>query len=97
MGTFDKINIKTEDLPGGKTMNASAEQVMMYYAEAYQRLYKRLPKDLRALENGWVVVNGARMRVVELEHLTLQLQREYDQALAQRRSIVNRLLNWLKQ
>lgn len=78
-------------------MNISAEQVMFHYAEAYQRLYNRAPKDLRMLENGWVIVNGARMRVTELEHLTKQLQTEYDRALAQRKSIVNRLLHWLKQ
>jgi hypothetical protein len=70
---------------------------MIHYAQAYQRLYKRLPRDLRALDNNWVVVNGARMRVAELEYLTRQLQQEYDQSLAQRRSVVNRLLKWFKQ
>lgn len=78
-------------------MNASSEKAMIHYAEAYQRLYKRLPKDLRALDNNWVVVNGARMRVAELEYLTRQLQQEYDQSLAQRRGVVNRLLQWFKQ
>ena len=78
-------------------MNATSEKAMIHYAQAYQRLYKRLPKDLRALDNNWVVVNGARMRVNELEYLTRQLQQEYDQSLAQRRSMVNRLLKWFKQ
>ena len=78
-------------------MNVSSEKAMIHYAEAYQKLYKRMPKDLRALDSNWVVVNGARMRVSELEYLTKQLQQEYMQSLAERRSIVNRLLHWFKQ
>jgi hypothetical protein len=70
---------------------------MILYAEAYQKLYKRMPKDLRALDNNWVVVNGARMRVSELEYLTKQLQQEYSQSLDERRGLVNRLLKWFKQ
>ena len=78
-------------------MEVSSEKAMMYYAEAYQKLYNRRPKDLRVVENGWVVVNGARMRVTELEHLTLQLQREFNQGNDQRRSVVTRLLKWFQQ
>jgi len=78
-------------------VDASPEKAMMYYAEAYQKLYDRRPKDLRALDNGWVVVNGARMRVSELEYLTLQLQREFNQGRDQRRSVVTRLLKWFQQ
>jgi hypothetical protein len=79
------------------SVNMNPEQAMSHYAEAYNRLYKRAPKDLRAIENGWVIVNGARMRVSELEHLTRQLQSEYERAMAQRKNIVNRLLGWFKQ
>ena len=43
------------------TVQISAEQAMRRYASAYQKLYKRLPKDLRALDGNWVVVNGARI------------------------------------
>jgi hypothetical protein len=78
-------------------MNVSSEKAMIHYAEAYQKLYKRTPKDLRALDSNWVVVNGARIRVSELEYLTKQLQQEYMQSRAEQRSIVNRLLNWFKQ
>jgi hypothetical protein len=78
-------------------MEVSSEKVMMHYADAYQKLYNRRPKDLRALENGWVMVNGARMRVTELEHLTVQLQREFSQGLDQKRSVVTRLLKWFQQ
>ena len=78
-------------------MNVPSEKAMILYAEAYQKLYKRMPKDLRALDNNWVVVNGARMRVSELEYLTKQLQQEYTQSLDEQRGLVNRLLKWLKQ
>jgi len=80
-------------------MDAQSEKVISHYAEAYQQLYKRSPKDVRILGNGWVSVNGAKMRVSELEYLTIQLQQEYNQGrnLEQRRNIVNRLLKWFKQ
>jgi hypothetical protein len=77
-------------------MDGSPEKAMMHYADAYQKLYDRRPTDLRALENGWVIVNGARMRINELEYLTIQLQREYNQGNEQRRSVVVRLLKWFQ-
>jgi hypothetical protein len=80
-------------------MDAQSEKVISHYAEAYQQLYKRTPKDVRILGNGWVSVNGAKMRVSELEYLTIQLKQEYSQGqiIEQRRNIVNRLLKWFKQ
>ncbi len=77
-------------------MDISSEKALLRYSEAYQLLYNRKPKDLRTLENGWVIVNGARMRVMELEYLTAQLQTEYRQGLEQRRSVVQRLLKFFK-
>lgn len=77
-----------------ETLNA--EQIMNHYVEAYQKLYNRKPKDLRPIENGWVIVNGARMRITELPFLTAQLQLEYKQGIEERRSVVNRLLGWFK-
>ncbi len=74
----------------------SPEKVMMHYADAYQKLYNRRPNDLRALGDGWVIVNGARMRVNELEYLTIQLQREYNQDAEEKRSVVLRLLKWFQ-
>jgi len=73
-----------------------SETVIDHYAEAYRNLYNRLPKDLRVLDNEWVIVNGARMRVKELEYLTQQLQQEYKQGIIEKRSIVTRLVRWLK-
>lgn len=73
------------------------QQIMSRYAEAYQQLYKRQPRELRLLENGWVSVNGARMRASELQFLTDQLQKEYQRDMVQRRNVVKRLLNWFKQ
>jgi hypothetical protein len=70
------------------------EKAMARYLHIYQSLYQRNPKELRDLGNNWVLVNGARMRVEELENLANQLHREYQQALANKRSVVKRLLNW---
>ncbi len=77
-------------------MVANSEEVMQKYAKAYQKLYNRMPKDLHALDNSWVVVNGARMNLLELEYLTQQLKLEYRQGIAERRSVVSRLISWLK-
>lgn len=79
-------------------MDMQSENILSHYTQAYQLLYKRTPKDIRILGNGWVSVNGAKMRLTEVEFLTTQLQLEYNQlVLAERRSIVKRLLNWFKQ
>lgn len=72
------------------------EKVMSSYAEAYSKLYNRYPADLRALDNDWVLVNGARMRLSDLDNLTHQLQLEYKQVLAQKRGMLKRLIKWFK-
>lgn len=72
-----------------------AHRVMRGYVDAYEKLYKRTPTGLRALDADWVVVNGARMRIGELEHLTQQLLLEYHQ-LQQKRNVVARLIKWFK-
>lgn len=74
----------------------STNTVMYRYAEAYQKLYNRRPRDLRAVDDNWVIVNGARMRLVELEHLTKQLQIEYKQSLNNRRNMLDKLIKWFK-
>lgn len=74
----------------------SPEVVMHTYVQAYEKLYKRRPSDLRILDANWVIVNGARMRIADLERLTKQIQTEYKQSLEKRRSVVSRLINWLK-
>jgi hypothetical protein len=79
-------------------MDVHSEKILTHYTQAYQMLYKRSPKDVRMLGNGWVSVNGAKMRLTELEFLTNQLQLEYNQlVIAEKRGIVKRLLNWFKQ
>jgi hypothetical protein len=72
------------------------ERVMARYLHVYQSLYQRSPKELRDLGNNWVLVNGARMSVEELENLANELNSEYQQSLANKRSVVKRLLNWFK-
>lgn len=79
------------------TTTSTPERVMYDYVQAYEKLYNRHPRDLRVLDNDWLVVNGARMRVSELEMLTNQLQTEYKQTTnQQQRRIVSRLIKWLK-
>ncbi|MBN1563837.1 MAG: hypothetical protein JXA10_08355 [Anaerolineae bacterium] len=67
---------------------------MARYLDVYRLLYQREPRELRDIGNSWVLVNGARMNVDELENLSTQLNREYQQVLANKRSIVKKLLNW---
>ncbi|MBC7809584.1 MAG: hypothetical protein H7175_00460 [Burkholderiales bacterium] len=76
--------------------SSSAEQAALHYADAYQKLYKRPPRDLRILDDDWVMVYGARLRSSELQYLTLQLQSEYRPETTERRSVVMRLLKWFK-
>jgi hypothetical protein len=75
---------------------APADEVVQYYMKAYQKLYNRTPRDLEVVNDDWVIVNGARMRVSELEYLTRQLQQEYAQGLEERRSVLKRLVAWFK-
>ena len=78
-------------------IDTQTNNAMHAYSQAYQQLYRRTPNDLRMLDQGWVIVNGARMQVHELEFLTHQLQLEYDRERARQRGIVQRLMNWFRQ
>jgi len=69
-------------------------KAMARYQNIYISLYGRHPRELRDLGNTWVLVNGARMPVGELENLTDELQKEYQQVLANKRNLVKKLLNW---
>jgi hypothetical protein len=80
--------------PQGQPFMENVQQALSHYAQAYQQLYKKSPRDLRMLDNGWVSVNGARMRVTELEFLTQQLRIEYNQHATSRRSMVQKLIGW---
>lgn len=73
-------------------MQQDAELVMQRYVEIYRKLHNRTPQDLRTLDAEWVVVNGARMRVSELEFVITQLQKEYQQLISQKRGLVSRLI-----
>jgi hypothetical protein len=78
-------------------MQTSAENAVLRYADAYQKLYKQMPNDLRALDHQWVIVDGARVHAAELESVTARLLEEHEQLLAQQRSAINRLILWCKQ
>lgn len=77
-------------------MSIRPEKVVTHYIDAYQKLYKRSPRQVKLIDQDWVVVNGARMRISELEYLTVQLQKEYQQSLSDRRNMVMRLVRWFK-
>ena len=74
----------------------NTNNVMHRYAEAYEKLYNRRPRDLRVVDDDWVIVNGARMRIAELDHLTRQLQMEYKQTLTNKRNMIGKLIKWFK-
>ena len=75
-------------------MVVNTEIAMAKYLEIYQSLYRRTPTELRDLGGEWVLVNGARMSLIELEQLTQQLQREYQEERHRKRGLVKRLLTW---
>jgi hypothetical protein len=75
----------------------NTDQAMNRYLEIYKSLYRRMPSELRDLGGNWVLVNGARMSVEELEQLSDQLQHELWQEQHRKRSLVNRLLKWFSQ
>jgi hypothetical protein len=76
-------------------MSPDTDQILQRYVTAYRQLYSRSPQDVRVLDKDWVIVNGARMRVTELEYLTMQMQREYQQMHTDRKTLVHRLIKWL--
>jgi len=72
------------------------DKAMARYLDIYQKLYQRAPRELCDLGKDWVLVNGARMSVDQLESLTGELLNEYEQYLRARRGAVQRLLNWFQ-
>lgn len=76
-------------------MVTSPEHIVTSYAEAYKKLYNRTPKDLE-MDGDWVIVNGARMKLADLQYLTEQLRAEYKQSIGDKKNVVNRLLKWFK-
>src|SRR5260370_32750497 len=75
-------------------VSVNTEKAMAEYLEVYQSLYRRTPSELRDLGSDWVLVNGARMSLAELQQLTEQLQRELQQEQIRKRNVVKRLLTW---
>lgn len=70
------------------------EKLLTDYTQTYQKLYQRNPREVEDLGQGWVLVNGARMTIDELEHLTKQLRDEIEKARASKRGLVMRLVKW---
>lgn len=75
----------------------STDTAMMRFSSAYQKLFKRMPQDIYAVDSNWVIVNGARFQVVELEFLSAHMELQYKLVQEQKRGLINRLIRWLKQ
>ncbi len=78
-------------------MQISTDTAIMRFADAYQKLFKRMPQDLHALDGNWIVVNGARFQIVELEFLSAHMELQYRLVQEQKRGLINRLIRWLRQ
>lgn len=78
-------------------MQVNTETAIMRFTDAYTKLFKRNPQDLYALDNNWIVVNGARFQVVELEFLSAHMELQYKLVQEQKRGLIHRLIRWLKQ
>lgn len=90
-----QISNPGSDSPSMGAMATPASVIIGRYQQLYRKLYLQEPHELRDLGTGWVVVNGVRMRVAELERLTEQMQSQYRQTVTQKRSIVKRIVAWL--
>jgi len=78
------------------TMIPYAEQALTRYTAIYEKVYRRAPRDAKSVPGNWVIVNGAQMRVGDLELLTHQLEEEYRQQSTQKKTVINKLIGWLK-
>lgn len=77
-------------------MAQDTEQVMREYVDLYTKLYSRVPQDVRALDKEWVIVNGARMRLTELEYLIQRMTQEYQTVKDERRGVLQKMIKWFK-
>lgn len=77
-------------------VESSAERAIARYSAAYRALYGRSPRELCPDREGWVIVNGARVRVRELESLAAQLEADYADTRVHRRVVISRLVTWLQ-
>lgn len=91
-----QISDYSSDTVSAGNLASSVSAIIGRYRQLYRKLYLQDPRELRDLGTGWVVVNGARMRVSELEKLTDQMQSRYRQTIAQKRNVVKRLVAWLR-
>ncbi len=77
-------------------MTQDSEQVMKEYVDLYTKLYSRVPQDIRAVDKEWVIVNGARMRLTELEYLIQRMAQEYKMIKDERRGVLHKMIKWFK-
>jgi hypothetical protein len=84
-------------LESSTRMQISADTAMRRFTSAYVKLFKRMPQDLHAIDGNWIIVNGARFQIVELEFLSAHMELQYKLVQQQKRGLINRLVRWLKQ
>ena len=75
-------------------VNLNVDRAMAHYLDVYQSLYRRAPSELRDLGNSWVLVNGARMTLQELNQLTEQLRNEFQLERERKRGMLRKLVSW---
>lgn len=78
-------------------MQNDIQRVASRYLDLYRKVYNREPKDLRVLDNNFVVVNHVQLRLTDLETLCEQLEEEYRSLKRQKRNTITRLMQWLRQ
>ena len=84
-------------LDSSTRMQISADTAMSRFTSAYVKLFKRMPQDLHVIDGNWILVNGARFQIVELEFLSAHMELQYKLVQQQKRGLINRLVRWLKQ
>lgn len=78
-------------------MPSKMQRVVTKYLQLYKQLYNREPKDIRVIDEEFVIVNDTQIRLADLEMLTQQLEQEYQSIQNKHRSVVKRLINWFRQ
>jgi hypothetical protein len=75
----------------------SAEQAAIQYADAYRKLYRRVPPECKPIDSEWVRMDGVPVRVSQLQELTDEIHSAYEQIVGERRRTVERLVEYLQQ
>ncbi len=78
-------------------MHTRVERAIYKYAAAYQKVHQCMPSSFEALDSRWVMIDGVSMCLSDLEDQTARLEYRYDELMAEKRDVVERLIEWCKQ